>query len=110
MAEIWTIRLKTLSDNSGLSLRDISRLTDIPKSVVQRYLSGETKNIPIDRIKALAKAFGVTAEFVMGLDITHRNFTDKEKELTEMFRQVPDEYKDFVLGTVESAVKNLKQS
>jgi transcriptional regulator with XRE-family HTH domain len=110
MAEIWTLRIKALFENSGMTLRDVSRMTDIPKSAVQRYISGETEKIPLDRIKALAKAFGVTSEFVMGLDDDKREFTDKEKELLKVFNEVPEGYKDFVLGTIESAVKNLKRS
>ena len=35
---------------AGLSYNELSSLTQIPKSALQRYATGETEKIPIDRI------------------------------------------------------------
>lgn len=50
---------------SGLSYAELSKCTNIPKSALQRYAVGETKNIPIDRIEAIAKATNVSAKYLL---------------------------------------------
>lgn len=49
----------------GISYRTLADKTGIPKSALQRYISGETAKIPIDRIEAMAKCFGVSAAYLM---------------------------------------------
>lgn len=51
---------------SNLSYGEISNITSIPKSALQRYATGETDKIPIERIELIAKATGVTSEYLMG--------------------------------------------
>lgn len=45
---------------ANLSYSELASLTKIPKSALQRYATGETEKIPIDRIEAIAKATNVT--------------------------------------------------
>lgn len=52
--------------NSQLSYGDLSKLTGIPKSALQRYATGETEKVPIDRIESIAKSTGVTSAYLMG--------------------------------------------
>ena len=49
-----------------MSTRQLSELTGIPKSAIQRYTSGETEKIPIDRMIRMAEAMGIDPAFVMG--------------------------------------------
>lgn len=65
MSEI-SDRILKLIDTKSLSYGELSSLTGIPKSALQRYATGETEKIPIDRIQILAKALSTTAEFIMG--------------------------------------------
>lgn len=61
--------LKKLSEaisKSGLSFGEISKRTGIPKSSVHRYASGQTKKIPIDAVRLIAEATGVSTSYVMG--------------------------------------------
>lgn len=51
---------------SNLSYGEISNITNIPKSALQRYATGETNKIPIERIELIAKATGVTYEYLTG--------------------------------------------
>lgn len=53
-------------ENSGLSYGELSKITNIPKSALQRYATGETEKVPIDRIESIAKATGVTSAYLMG--------------------------------------------
>ena len=67
MSEI-SKRILNAINNSELSYGELSKLTNIPKSALQRYATGETEKIPINRIEAIAKATGTTAAYLMGWD------------------------------------------
>ena len=43
-------------------------MTGIPKSAIQRYTSGETDKIPIDRVILMSEAMGIDPAYVMGWD------------------------------------------
>ena len=49
-----------------ISIRELSELTGVPKSAIQRYTSGETEKIPIDRMKLMAEALDIDPAYVMG--------------------------------------------
>lgn len=61
-------RLNLAIQQSGRSYRDLSIMSGVPKSAIQRYASGGTDKIPIDRLNALANALGVDAAYLMGWD------------------------------------------
>lgn len=74
--------LKAIED-SELSYGELSKLTTIPKSALQRYATGETEKVPIDRIELIAKATGVTAAYIMGWDDYYSD------EITELAHEIP---------------------
>lgn len=49
-----------------ISYGELSDKTGIPKSALQRYATGQTEKIPIDRLQTIASAIGTTPEFLMG--------------------------------------------
>ncbi|MBQ3529771.1 MAG: helix-turn-helix transcriptional regulator [Oscillospiraceae bacterium] len=49
-----------------VSYGELSDMTGIPKSALQRYATGQTEKIPIDRLQLIAKALGTTASYLMG--------------------------------------------
>lgn len=59
-------RIYDAVQSSGLSYGELSQLTTIPKSALQRYATGETEKVPLPRIEAIAKATGVSAAYLMG--------------------------------------------
>lgn len=59
-------RLLMLITNNNISYGQLSKLTGIPKSAIQRYATGKTQKIPITRIELLAKALHSSAEYLMG--------------------------------------------
>lgn len=65
MSEI-SDRLLSLIEEKGYSYGELSKLTGIPKSAIQRYAIGETVKIPMDRIEILAKVLNVSPEYIMG--------------------------------------------
>ena len=84
--------LKAIQD-SGRSYGELSHLTGISKSALQRYATGETKKIPIDCIELIAKNTGVTAAWLMGWE---------EKTSADMSMGVD-------LDTIEFAASSEKQ-
>lgn len=49
-----------------ISYGELSEHTGIPKSALQRYATGQTEKIPIDRLEKIAKAIGTSAAYLMG--------------------------------------------
>jgi transcriptional regulator with XRE-family HTH domain len=64
-------RIKSRRIELELSFQDLANLTDMSKSTLQRYEAGGIKNIPLDRLKILAKALKVSPEWIMGWDEEH---------------------------------------
>ena len=59
-------RIRVLIQVQQASFRELSEKTGIPKSAIQRYATGETTKIPLDRVTLLAQALGVTPAYLMG--------------------------------------------
>jgi transcriptional regulator with XRE-family HTH domain len=79
---VWTKKLQALYAEKGATYREISNVTGIPKSAVQRYIAGEVTTIPPDRLEKLAQFFEVTPGFLMNwLTVDH----------TQAYQQLPDD-------------------
>ncbi|MDL2235421.1 XRE family transcriptional regulator [Christensenellaceae bacterium OttesenSCG-928-L17] len=59
-------RIKLAIDDARLSYGELSKLTGIPKSALQRYATGETKKIPIERLDLIATHTHVSTAYLMG--------------------------------------------
>ena len=64
--EIVVARLNEALEQANISLRELSRVTRIPNSALQRYFSGETKKLPMDRLMKIAQALGAETAYIMG--------------------------------------------
>lgn len=54
--------------SANFSYGELEKATGIPKSALQRYATGQTEKIPLDRLEKIARATGVSPEFLMGWD------------------------------------------
>ncbi len=79
-------RILTIITEKEISYGELSDKTGIPKSALQRYATGQTEKIPIDRLQIIASAIGTTPEFLMGWDTTNANPFDKLLPLPRMKR------------------------
>lgn len=78
-------RLKKLFESRGLSYAQLEEVTGIPKSVLQRYASGETKKIPIDAIEVIASKLNASPAYLTGWDDDQKvTFLSKD-----YIRQIP---------------------
>lgn len=61
-----TSKLKAERENAGMSLSELSKVTGISKSTLQRYETGTTKKVPIEAISTIENALNLTQGFLMG--------------------------------------------
>lgn len=73
MSKISNKMLALIQDND-ISYNELSKITGISKSALQRYATGTTEKIPLDRLEAIAKSLGVTPAYLMGWD--DKNFNE----------------------------------
>jgi transcriptional regulator with XRE-family HTH domain len=65
-----------------MSYGELSKATGISKSTLQRYATGSTEKIPIDRLELIANALNVPAEFFLGWEPKEQIHKD-DKELSK---------------------------
>lgn len=61
-------RLRKLIEDKHITYVELERLSGVPKSAIQRYASGDTKKIPLDRIFRISDALGVSPFDIVGMD------------------------------------------
>lgn len=61
-------RLSAMISRRGLTYGDLAERTGISKSALQRYATGETAKIPLDRMEKLARALKTTPAYLLGWD------------------------------------------
>lgn len=71
-------KLAAALHEKNMSIRELSERTGIPKSAIQRYTSGDTEKIPIDRMKAMAEALSIDPAYIMGWDTKEAGETPKD--------------------------------
>jgi len=78
-------RIGDLRSSRGLSQRKLSEMTGIGTSQLSRIENGEIKNISSDILIKLAKAFGVSTDYILGLTTISipKNYNVSELGLTE---------------------------
>lgn len=104
-------RISNAISNSRLSYRDLSELTGIPKSALQRYATGKTEKIPIDVIEKIAEATNVTATYLLGWESEKpatgegSGLEPEIAELLKLYRAATPEMQAAALGMLEAAEK-----
>lgn len=97
----------------GMKQADLCQITKIPKSAISQYVSGafEPKQ---DRIYLISKALNVSEAWLMGYDVPMERvnttppeepqLSEGEKMLLDLFRQVPEDQQQLVLGMIRAAL------
>lgn len=76
-------RILRLIEDKGLSYGELAEMTNIPKSALQRYATGETEKIPLPRIEIIANALGVSSAYLIGWDSAGEQEPNNEKQPPE---------------------------
>ena len=105
-------RIKEALSIRGMKQIELCETTKIPKSALSQYISGayEPKQ---DRIYLISKALDVSEAWLMGYDVPmgrekispeEPKLSEGEKMLLNLFRQVPEEQQQLVLGMIRAAL------
>ena len=115
-SELILNKLIEVIKDSKLSFGEIARRTGIPKSSIHRYANGQTKKIPIEAVRLIADATGVTTGYIMGWkeesQLTNNALSKdsalskSQKELIELFDSAPPELQAAALAVLKSAEKD----
>lgn len=104
-------RLRECIENKH-SYKELEKITGIPKSAIQRYASGTTEKIPMDRLGKLANALGVSTAYLMGWEpdeaMKKMTVSASEEKLLNGIRQLTPAQQETLLSLLEGAVQNLK--
>src|SRR5690625_2859553 len=88
-------RLKRLRNKSGLSQKELTERLNLNRSTYARYETSTTQP-DFDTLKRLANFFGVSIDYLLGLDKPVDDMTDDEidSEIKEIMKEVDVWYKD----------------
>ena len=59
-------RIMQAMKTTGTTYVDLAKRTGVSKSALQRYATGETEKIPLDRVEMIASALNVSPEYLLG--------------------------------------------
>ena len=110
-------RILNIMAEKKISYGELSKATGVPKSALQRYATGETDKIPIDRLELIAAALGVNTEYLVGwedaqpilsndaqhIGVLYDRADDVDKMLTH---NVLDKYDEEKIVTISTSMKN----
>ena len=108
-------KLAAAIHEKNMSIRELSEKTGIPKSAIQRYTSGDTEKIPIDRMKLMAEALSIDPAFIMGWDtdtaqsIPNDEYTPQTPEariVSGGMDKLPEAQRQQILGVVRAMFAN----
>ena len=115
---IFAQRLKEAREARNVSAIELAEALGINKATIYRYETAEIGRIKPVTIKAIAEYLGVNPDYLIGAsDVKHTtkeaedlaaSITDDEKMLLDLFREVPSESQQMVLGMIRAALQNRK--
>ena len=98
-------RLLNKIKESGKSYGELSEETGIHKSVIQRYATGETKKIPVDRLRLLVQALNTTVSEIAGWNEVmipeNEKLSEKEKDLINVYRKAEPVFQEEAYGMLK---------
>ena len=109
-------KFRRISDailNSGYSYAELSKLTGISKSSLQRYATGQTKKISLDCVEAIASATGQDARYLMcwedeksapadeGKSEKMKDLTSRQERIVKLFDELTEPQQDNIIGRAE---------
>lgn len=108
--EIFSINLKKLMDQKGVSRQDLSKVLGVSYFTISDWVNGK-KYPRMDKVEMLADFFGVLKSDLIEekrIDKDSPNeqeLTEGEKFLLELFRQIPDDAQKMYLEVLRASLK-----
>lgn len=112
---IFAQRLKTVREERNVSATELAEALGVNKTTIYRYETGAFKALKAELLHALADYLNVNPDYLTGATDNKRpvkeaealmaDITDDEKMLLELFRRVPVESQQMVLGMIRAALQ-----
>ncbi len=96
-------RLEDLRNRRKLTLKEVAEKTGVDYSTLSRIENGNVKKVGDDVLLKLARFFGVSADFLLGIT----NVPDKKNYTIEELGLTPDSARNLYTGAVDNRVINL---
>lgn len=109
--EIFSINLKRLMEQRGVSRQDLSKVLGVSYFTISDWVNGK-KYPRMDKVEMLAEFFCVLKSDLIEEKVVDRNLpqvqelTEGEKLLLELFRQIPEDAQTMYLEVLRAALKN----
>jgi len=98
-------RIKSCRNACGLTLLEVAEKIGVTEATMQRYESGDIKNIKHETIVKLADIFKVDPSYLMGWDVSAEKqtiaFSDFDYALQDITRELTDEDKQELLKNAQ---------
>lgn len=105
--------IRRLRLEKGMTQEELGNVIGVQKSAIRKYESGRVENIPRSSIHKMAKLFGVKPSYLMGFaeeggeeETAPTPMTEAEAALLELFKRVPADKQNLVLGMIRAAIEN----
>lgn len=114
MSEEMSRKIKALRKAKGMTLENVADIVGVGKSTVRKWETGMIANMRRDKIGLLAQALGTTPAYLMGWEDssekekTSTQLNEREELLLELFRKVPEDQQQILIGMIRGALENLK--
>lgn len=82
-------RIKKIKNEKELTNEMLSKETEIPLGTLSKILSGNTKDPQMSNIMKIAKALGVTADFLVYGE-TNKEYSEHEQAIIRAYRAQPE--------------------
>lgn len=108
--EIFSINLKRLMEQKGISRQDLSKILGVSYFTISDWVNGK-KYPRMDKVEKLATYFGILKSDLIedkGMNETLpqvQKLTEGETMLLELFRKVPEDRQQMVLDMIRIALK-----
>ena len=89
--------------DKNYSYGELAKITGIPKSALQRYATGETDKIPLNRLEQIAAALDVSAAYLMGWEDSPSG-SDTRERILKAFDQMDPELQELFAAQAEAAL------
>ena len=100
----FSIRLKELRKERGLTQEDLSKLSGISFPTISRYENGQRDEPKLTILKTLANYFDVTIDYLVGdTDIKETNFTSNE--IGRIFNDLDDDGKRILMDLAKTLLR-----
>lgn len=93
-------KIRELRQKNGYTLLEISEKLGVKEATVQRYESGNIKNLKQDTIGKLADILHTTPAYLMGWEEKEKptNKGELQREVEDIFNNLPSEKQDQALA------------